>query len=421
MDSIRIKIKRIRAFSGFLFPRFLSVDGKPVNGIKNGGTWEISAKRSGVIFIADEGSVLNNAVIFPNDCSEISLDMRVTGNLMKGYRGVFYPEGSSTPCRSVSFERLLTAIDGDGPLTELQRRFAVLVRFIEAFDLEEVLRSSYAPELIVALKSLGANLCASTLERIINTEFRDFVLPIEGGEADESLRERFANAENMQLDADANGRLTEELHRACANCISAHFNELFSEGDLYYYDKRNANAVKNTGSAHRSGTKWTRARIGKLLKAVLIVILLEGAIVCLWRYGAYYPSRAALENNSVIVTVQDPHVELDSGTANGNYRIYIQDDNEKYTLFWSNTPRLDMSAREFAEAIGEEPELELTVKDDGSVCAVSGQDRTYLSVEAFNKYQRTQCTIGTVLCAVFGLIGIFGLLIAALLIIPFIP
>ncbi len=420
MDKLKIKINRKRSFSGFLLPLNILVGGKASPALKNGGSAELAVKRERVIFVEDQFSITNNAVIFTSFEDEIGLDVRLTGSTRKGYRFVFCPEGSKTPYPSLSFDRLLEGLEGERSINEAQRKLALLVFLQEAFDIEEVLRSKHVNELIEALKDLGATLYASTLERIIAANFSGFPLPIEGGEDDEEMKERFEKAEEMQLDADDDYRLTEELARAAANHISAHYSELFTDDDLYYFD--GSEDLRGEGSKQKlhmkkGKTEPDKKRVPKLILAVLIFIAVECVMLGLWRHGAYYPARAALENNSYSVTLKAPLIELEKGY--GKYegdKIHITSGGETYTLDWSNKPRAaERLAKELVSEIEKEETLTLVVKDGGGVCAVYGEKETYLSVEDFNRYQKVQSIIGTVLLVIFELIAVFVFAVALLI------
>ena len=65
-----------------------------------------------------------------------------------------------------------------------------------------------------------------------------------------------------------------------------------------------------------------------------------------------------------------------------------------------------MSAEEFIEAVEKELTLTLVVKGEEQVCAVAGEETTYIGVEQFNRYQKTQSVIGTILIVFFALIAL---------------
>ena len=418
MDRIRLSIKRKRGFTGSLFRQTFFVGGKLSPTIKNGGSGSVSVRRERVLFIQHWGSIRNNAVIFTSGEEEIGLDIRAVGSIKTGYRTVFFPEGSETPHPSVSFDRLFSGLAGQGTLNAEQKKLALLAFVMEAFDTEELLRSEHAREIVPTLKELGAALYASTLERAIASQFSGFALPITGGGDDEGMAERFRKAEEIMTDADENERLSEELARAAANHIAAHYGELFTSEDVYYFDGSCDKRVfpdepapkerKRPNHSHKP--KPSRKQIIKLIRASLIFAVIELGLFAFWRFGAYYPARAALPENSHTVAVVKPILELKKGLgAHSSDKIRFTFDGETYTLDRGNVPSSVPRASELMAELENEPSLTLVVKDDNnSVCAVSGEEKTYLSLEAFNAYQKAQSVTGTVLLAISELIVIIG-------------
>ena len=415
MDLIRFKINRKRSFPGCLIRESVFIGGKRSSAVKNGGSTGVSVKRERVIFVQSEESVRNNALVFTSGEDEFGLDFRLVGGFKHGVRSVFCPEGSETPLLSVRFDRLIAGLEGSS-LNGPQRDMALLVCVMEAFDAEELLRSPHAPEYAGMLKRLGASLYASTFERVLAAQFSGFTLPIEGGEGDAELNERFSRAEYSLMEADENERLTEELARAAANHISAHYNELFTEQDLYRFEGGFDPIAPSGGEKPKKDApkrKPSGKRIIRHIIVALIFMALEFGLFMLWRYSAYYPERAALENNSCAVTVVSPEIGIkwSSGKSNTT-RILVKSEGETYELLWSNTPRIGMDPEAFAEKLKEEPALTLTVKGGKEICAVSGESETYLSVESFNEYQKKQAVMGTVVISVIAFLVLLGLPIA---------
>ena len=153
-----------------------------------------------------------------------------------------------------------------------------------------------------------------------------------------------------------------------------------------------------------------RAQGFKLALAIVIFLAVECGLFAFWRFGAYYPARAALLNNSHTVTVSSPIIEIERGLGkNESHKIHITSDGMTYTLDWSNTPRsAGLDPEEFAARLEAESWLTLTVKENNRVCAVQGETETYLSVEDFNSYQKKQSVTGTVLLVVIELIVVIG-------------
>lgn len=409
-DRILVRINRSRGGRG-LFRESVFVGGKRTSPIKRGGSTSVSVNKQRVIFLQGEGSVRNNAVIFPSSEDEIALDIRLAGGLKTGFSTVFLPEGSDIPYPSVSFDRLFSGLEGNGTLNEAQRKLALLAFVMEAFDAEEILRSKHAGELVGTLKELGASQYAATLERVIAAQFSGFNIPIEGGEHDESMAERFGKAEIAICEADENGRLTEELARAAANYISSHYNELFTEEDVYRFDgsrdPRRFGAERSVPKRDRPKRRPDKKRIFKLALAAVIFLAVECGLFFLWRYSAYYPARAALPENTCTVTLGQPAIELEKGLGpHESDKIRFISGDETYTMVWSNKPaRLGRDSGEFVKELEKEPFLTLAVRNGKTVCAVSGAEKTYMSIEDFNGYQRTQSNIGTALLAFFALLA----------------
>ncbi|MBR5947021.1 MAG: hypothetical protein IKZ82_00040, partial [Clostridia bacterium] len=191
--------------------------------MKNGGSCTERVRREDVIFVQSEGNIKSNALIFPGGESEFALSFRFIGSFYGGYRTVFTDAATGEPLPSLSFDRLLNGLESGAELTAPELELALLIFTMEAFDLEELLRSKHSPALVNALKSVGAVHYAAKLDGIINEQLGGYALPITGGENDEALKERFREAETVIVNADANSALTDELQRAAANHISAHF------------------------------------------------------------------------------------------------------------------------------------------------------------------------------------------------------
>lgn len=153
-----------------------------------------------------------------------------------------------------------------------------------------------------------------------------------------------------------------------------------------------------------------RAHGFKLALTIVIILAVECGLFVLWRFGAYYPARAALLNNSHTVTVSSPIIEIERGLGkNESHKIHITSDSMTYTLDWSNTPRsVGLDPEEFAARLETESSLALTVKENNRICAIQGETETYLSVEDFNSYQKKQSVTGTVLLVVIELIVVIG-------------
>ncbi len=423
MDRIRINIKRKRGFAGSLFRQSFFVGGKLSPAIKNGGSGSVSVRTQRVLFIQHWGSIKNNAVVFTSGEDEIDIAIRAVGSIKKGVRTVFCPEGSDKPYPSVSFDRLLSGLAGQGALNAEQRKLALLAFVMESFDSEEILRSEHVYEIIPTLKELGATSYASTLERAIASQFSCFALPITGGEDDEDMAEKFRKAEEIMTDADENDRLSEELARAAANHIAAHYNELFTSEDVYYFDGGDDDRVFGNSPAPKDRErpkpkpKPSKKQIMKLVLAVLIFIAVECGLFAMWRFGAYYPARAALPENTYTVTVVKPTMKLVEGLgAHDSDKIRFTFDGETYTLDRGNVPSSVGRASELMSELENESSITLVIRDDNSVCAVSGEEKTYLSVEDFNAYQRKQSVAGTVILSIIALI-ILALLIVAIAVI----
>lgn len=423
MERIRININRQRAFSGCLVRENVFVGGKRSPDLKNGKSAGMSVKSERVIFVQYPGVIRNNAVIFTSGEEEIGLRVRFCHNIGNGYKTVFLPEGSDVPFYSVSFDRLFEGLDGGRPMNDAQRKLALLAFVSEADDTEEILRSKHAGEVVGALKELGASLYASSLERVIAALFPDRPLPIEGGEEDEDMAEKFRKAEETIMDADENGRLTEELARAAANHISAHFDELFTAEDLYCYD---GSFDRRRGAAEKPSVKHSapKRRLGKkqimeLALAAVIFLVVACGLLFFWRNGVYYPVRAALPDNSHTVTVEPLQIRRQSAAEWPGGSSYINiycADGESYSVDWGNVPNNGMSAEEFISALEKERSLTLVVRDGNTVCAVSGEEAVYISVEDFNRYQKKQSTMGSVLVSVMSLFAALGFAGAAFVI-----
>lgn len=153
-----------------------------------------------------------------------------------------------------------------------------------------------------------------------------------------------------------------------------------------------------------------RKRGFKLALAIVVFLAAECVMFAFWRFGAYYPARAALPENTHTVTVVKPKMELKEGLgAHSSDKIRFTFDGETYTLDRGNVPSSVPRASELMAELEKEHSLTLVVKNDNNgVCAVSGEEKIYLSVEDFNRYQKTQSVTGTVLLAVIELIVIIG-------------
>ena len=153
-----------------------------------------------------------------------------------------------------------------------------------------------------------------------------------------------------------------------------------------------------------------RAQGFKLALAIVIFLAVEGGLFAFWRFGAYYPARAALLNNSHTVTVSSPTIEIERGLGkNESHKIHITSDSMTYTLDWGNTPRsVGLDPEELAARLETESSLTLTVKENNRICAVQGEAETYLSVDDFNSYHKKQSVTGTALLVVIELIVVIG-------------
>ena len=417
MDRIRINIRRKRGFAGAMFRQSFFVGGKLSPAIKNGGSGNVSVNRERVLFIQHWGSIRNNAVIFTSGEDEIGLDIRAVGSIKKGFRTVFCREGSDKPYPSVNFDRLFSGLAGQGTLNAEQRKLALLAFVMEGFDCEEILRSEHVNEIILTLKELGAANYVATLNRAIASQFQGFVLPITGGEDDEDMAEKFQKAEEIMTDADENDRLSEELARAAANHIATHYGELFTSEDVYYFDGGDDDRVFGNSPVPKDreypNPKPSKKQIMKLVLAVLIFIAVECGVFAMWRFGSYYPARAALPENTYTVTVVKPTMKLVEGLgAHDSDKIRFTFDGKTYTLDRGNVPSSVGRASELMAKLENEPSLTLVIKDEGKVCAVSGGEQSYLSVEEFNSYQRKQSVAGTVILSIIAFIILVLLIVA---------
>lgn len=416
MDRIRINIKRKRGFAGSLFRQSFFVGGKLSPAIKNGGSGSVSVRSQRVLFIQHWGSIRNNAVIFTSGEDEIGLNIRAVGSIKKGFRTVFCPEGSDKPYPSVSFDRLFSGLEGQGTLNAEQRKLALLAFVMESFDSEEILRSEHVKEIIPTLKELGAANYVATLNRAIASQFQGFVLPITGGEEDEEMAEKFRKAEEIMTEADENDRLSEELARAAANHIAAHYGELFTSEDVYYFDGDDDRVFGDSPAPKEREypkPKPNKKQILKRVLAVLIFIAVECGVIAMWRFSAYYPARAALPENTHTVTAVKPAMELIEGL--GKYtsdKIRFTFDGKTYTLDRGNVPSSVGRASELMAKLENESSITLVIRDDNSVCAVSGEEKTYLSVEDFNAYQRKQSVAGTVILSIIAFIILVLIVVA---------
>ncbi len=413
MNELTVRINRIKSPSGRLYSRRVVIGGKPSAMMKNGGNCIERVRREDVIFVQIDGDIKSNALLFPGKESELAIDFRLIGNFYSGYCTFFSDPVSGGPLPSLSFDRLMKGIE-NGTLSETERRLALLIFTMEAFDLEELLRSKHSPELVSALKGIGAVHYAAKLNGIIDEQLRGYALPVTGGENDEALKERFCEAETVMLNADTNSALTDELQRAAASYIGAHFAELFTDEDFVFGCPASPEPMKTAVKADLKKLMRKKHFVKKLLIYAAILLAFWGALFLFWKTSAAYPSRAALESNSRAVTITAPRISLREYTTRSR-RLHIASADEEYFFCWSNTPRIGMSIDELAEALEKESALMLVVQGEDTVCAISGENTEYLSVEAYNAYQRTQSTIGTVLILVFALFGLFLFLVALLI------
>lgn len=404
MNELTVRINRIKSPSGRLYSRRVVIGGKPSAMMKNDGSCVERVRREDVIFVQIDGDIKSNALLFPEQSSELAVDFRLLGNFYSGYCAVFSNAVTGEPIPSLNFDRLSSGLE-NGTLSETERRLALLIFTMEAFDLEELLRSKHSPELVSALKGVGAVHYAAKLSSIINEQLRGYALPVTGGENDEALKERFREAETVMLNADANSALTDELQRAAASYIGAHFAELFTDDDLSFGCSAPPEPMKTAVKADIKKLMRKKHFVKKLLIYASVLLAFWGALFLFWKVSAAYPSRAALESNSHAVTITAPRIFRHEYTR--SRRIYIASADEEYIFYWSNKPRIGMSIDELAEALEKERELTLVVQGEDTVCAISGENTEYLSVEAYNAYQRTQSTIGTVLLLIFALMGLF--------------
>ena len=413
MKELTVRINRIKSPSARLYSRRVLIDGKPSVMMKNGVSCTERVRREEVVFIQCDGNVKSNALIFPGSESELAIDFRLHGNFYSGYQAVFSDAVTGDPLPSLSFDRLLSGLEAGAELSEAERALALLIFTMEAFDLEELFRSKHSPSLVNALKSAGAVHYAAKLGGIITEQLGGYDLPIIGGENDEALKERFREAETVMMNADANSALTDELQRAAANHISAHFAELFTDDDFVFGCSAPPEPMKSAVRADLKKLMRKKHFVKKLLLYASILLAFWGALFLFWKASAAYPSRAALESNSRVVTVTEPSIARHDHTRSS--RICIASADEEFILHLSNTPRIGLSIKELAEALENESELTLVVRGENSVCAIKGDNTEYLSVEAYNAYQRTQSAIGTVLLLIFALMGLFLFLVALLI------
>ena len=130
--------------------------------------------------------------------------------------------------------------------------------------------------------------------------------------------------------------------------------------------------------------------IRTLIALVLALIVIEGALAAIWFFGCNYAKREANETNTRAVTLTDPTAEFYYPGLTS--RIELRGNGEKYRFNY--IPRAKLPRAELVDALNTEPVLHLTVKDNDSVCAISGETEVYLSVEDHNAYHKNQCTIG---------------------------
>lgn len=404
MNELTVRINRIKSLSGRLYSRRVVIGGKPSAMMKNGGNCIERVRREDVIFVQIDGDIKSNALLFPGKESELAIDFRLIGNFYSGYCTVFSDPVSGGPLPSLSFDRLMKGLE-NGTLSKTERRLALLIFTMEAFDLEELLRSKHSPELVSALKGIGAVHYAAKLNGIIDEQLRGYALPVTGGENDEALKERFREAETVMLNADTNSALTDELQRAAASYIGAHFAELFADEDFVFGCPAPPEPMKTAVKADLKKLMRKKHFVKKLLIYASVLLAFWGALFLFWKTSAAYSSRAALENNSRTVIITAPRIFRREYTL--SRRIHIASADKEYVFNWSVKLRIGMSIDELAEALEKERELTLVVQGEDTVCAISGENTEYLSVEAYNAYQRTQSTIGTVLLLIFALMGLF--------------
>ncbi|MBO4563769.1 MAG: hypothetical protein J5772_09215 [Clostridia bacterium] len=130
--------------------------------------------------------------------------------------------------------------------------------------------------------------------------------------------------------------------------------------------------------------------IRTLIALVLALIVIEGALAAVWFFGCDYAKREANESNTRAVTLTDPTAGFHHPGSTS--RIEIMGNGEGYTFFY--IPRAKLSRAELVDAINAEPVLNVTVRNDDKVCAISGEKEVYLSLEDYNAYHKNQCTIG---------------------------
>jgi hypothetical protein len=98
--------------------------------------------------------------------------------------------------------------------------------------------------------------------------------------------------------------------------------------------------------------------------------------------------------------------------AHDSDKIRFTFDGETYTLDRGNVPSSVGRASELMSELENETSITLVIRDDNRVCAVSGEEKTYLSVEDFNAYQKKQSVTGTVVLAIAAFIAVILLIIA---------
>lgn len=215
MDTVQFVIRRKTAFSCALLPYRIYINGQYVGTLRNGGALVVNVPRANAYYIEDDVFSECNALISDKGQAKYGIVIKTSGGWHSAPSREFYLEGNCglEQTKALHYNKLYQLFfeRRTNELSPEDRTLALCIMFFRCIDeLQELLSSDELLSITAALRRIGADKYAHTLQSLVQKDFSDVELPL-NDEYSDKLQDRI-EAASKAFDTDKIA--LDELHKA---------------------------------------------------------------------------------------------------------------------------------------------------------------------------------------------------------------